>query len=69
MPPVVIDNPVTNSPFREPTWHFQRDRKGWQYSGPDASNANFAWVQHFIHRLAPNWLVGFVLANGHESRN
>ena len=31
---------------------------------PPAGNANFAWVQHFIHHLAPNGLAGFVLANG-----
>ena len=34
---------------------------------PPASNANFAWVQHFIHHLAPTGLAGFVLANGSMS--
>ena len=32
-------------------------------------NANFAWVQHFIHHLASTGLVGFVLANGSMSSN
>ena len=32
-------------------------------------NANFAWVQHFIHHLAPNGMAGFVLANGSMSSN
>ncbi|MHB0877032.1 MAG: N-6 DNA methylase, partial [Anaerolineae bacterium] len=30
-------------------------------------NANYAWVQHFIHHLAPSGLAGFVLANGSMS--
>ena len=32
-------------------------------------NANFAWVQHFIHHLAPHGMAGFVLANGSMSSN
>ncbi len=33
------------------------------------NNANFAWVQHFIHHLAPQRMAGFVLANGDISSN
>src|SRR5439155_14955712 len=33
------------------------------------SNANFAWVQHIIHHLAPGGLAGFVLADGSMSSN
>lgn len=33
------------------------------------NNANFAWVQHFIHHLAPQGMAGFVLANGSMSSN
>jgi type I restriction-modification system DNA methylase subunit len=33
------------------------------------NNANFAWVQHIIHHLAPTGLAGFVLANGSMSSN
>ena len=29
----------------------------------------YAWVQHFIHHLAPTGLAGFVLANGSMSSN
>jgi type I restriction enzyme M protein len=39
------------------------------YGVPPASNANYAWVQHFIHHLAPTGLAGFVLANGSMSSN
>jgi type I restriction enzyme M protein len=31
---------------------------------PPASNANYAWILHFLHHLAPNGYAGFVLANG-----
>jgi len=40
-----------------------------QYGVPPAGNANFAWVQHFIHHLAPTGMAGFVLANGSMSSN
>ena len=36
---------------------------------PPKGNANFAWVQHFIHHLAPDGCAGFVLANGSMSSN
>ena len=31
---------------------------------PPAGNGNYAWIQHFVHHLAPNGVAGFVLANG-----
>lgn len=31
---------------------------------PPSSNANFMWVQHFAHHLAPNGMAGFVMPNG-----
>jgi type I restriction enzyme M protein len=39
------------------------------YGVPPASNANFAWVQHFVSHLAPHGIAGFVLANGSMSSN
>ena len=36
---------------------------------PPKGNANFAWVQHFIHHLGPQGMAGFVLANGSMSSN
>ena len=41
----------------------------WQFGVPPKGNANFAWVQHFIHHLAPHGMDGFVLANGSMSSN
>jgi type I restriction enzyme M protein len=41
----------------------------WRFGAPPVGNANFAWVQHFIHHLAPSGIAGFVLANGSMSSN
>ena len=36
----------------------------WQFGTPPAGNANYAWIQHMIHHLAPHGKIGLVLANG-----
>lgn len=41
-----------------------KDDVRWKYGIPPSGNANFAWVQHIVHHLAPNGVAGFVLANG-----
>lgn len=41
----------------------------WKYGVPPVGNANFAWVEHIIHHLAPTGIAGFVLANGSLSSN
>ena len=41
----------------------------WKYGLPPKGNANFAWVQHFVHHLAPTGNAGFILANGSMSSN
>jgi type I restriction enzyme M protein len=46
-----------------------REDKRWKYGVPPNGNANYGWVQHFIHHLAPNGTAGFVLANGSMSSN
>jgi type I restriction enzyme M protein len=33
------------------------------------NNANYAWIQHFIHHLSPTGVAGFVMANGSMSTN
>ena len=35
----------------------------------DGGNANYAWIQHFVHHLSPGGTAGFVLANGSMSTN
>jgi len=41
----------------------------WQFGVPPKGNSNFAWVQHFIHHLAPQGMASFVFANGSMSSN
>ncbi len=70
-PDLKADYVIANPPFNDSDWGGERlkDDKRWKYGIPPASNANFAWVQHFIHHLAPTGLAGFVLANGSMSSN
>ncbi len=35
-----------------------------KYGTPPSGNANFMWIQHFIHHLTTNGMAGFVMANG-----
>jgi type I restriction enzyme M protein len=62
---------LANPPFNDSDWkgEFLRDDARWKYGVPPVNNANFAWVQHFIHHLAPRGIAGFVLANGSMSSN
>jgi len=62
---------LANPPFNDSDWGGERLREDvrWKYGVPPSGNANFAWVQHFIHHLAPTGLAGFVLANGSMSSN
>jgi len=60
------DYVIANPPFNISDWGqplLQKDVR-WEYGVPPAGNANFAWVQHFVHHLAPRGVAGFVLANG-----
>ncbi|TAJ24023.1 MAG: SAM-dependent DNA methyltransferase, partial [Planctomycetota bacterium] len=65
------DYVLANPPFNDSDWGGDRLREDarWKYGAPPAGNANFAWVQHFIHHLAPTGMAGFVLANGSMSSN
>lgn len=62
---------LANPPFNVSDWKGEllREDVRWRYGTPPVGNANFAWVQHFIHHLAPNGITGFVLANGSMSSN
>jgi type I restriction enzyme M protein len=63
------DYVLANPPFNDSDWGGDRLRIDlrWKFGTAPVGNANFAWVQHFIHHLAPNGLAGFVLANGSMS--
>lgn len=60
---------LANPPFNISDWGGERlrDDMRWKYGAPPAGNANFAWVQHIVHHLAPRGFAGFVLANGSMS--
>ena len=57
---------MANPPFNLSDWGADRlkDDVRWKYGLPPSGNANFAWLQHMIHHLAPNGKIGMVLANG-----
>ena len=68
-PDLRADFVLANPPFNDSDWFRKDDDVRWQYGVPPKGNANFAWVQHFIHHLAPHGMAGFVLANGSMSSN
>ena len=57
---------MANPPFNLSNWGQDKlkDDIRWKYGTPPAGNANYAWIQHMIHHLAPNGKIGLVLANG-----
>lgn len=65
-PDLRADFVLANPPFNVSNWWDAKlqDDPRWQYGTPPEGNANFAWVQHFIHHLSPTGTAGFVLANG-----
>jgi len=68
-PDLRADYVLANPPFNDSDWHRKDDDVRWRFGVPPKGNANFAWVQHFIHHLAPTGQAGFVLANGSMSSN
>ena len=70
-PDLKADYLIANPPFNMSDWGGDqlREDKRWKFGVPPEGNANFAWVQHFIHHLGPFGLAGFVLANGSMSSN
>lgn len=70
-PDLKADYILANPPFNISDWSaklLEGDVR-WRYGLPPAGNANYAWIQHFIHHLAPpnghgGGMAGFVMANG-----
>ena len=62
---------LANPPFNDSDWSGEllREDVRWKFGTPPVGNANFAWVEHFVHHLAPSGIAGFVLANGSMSSN
>jgi len=75
-PDLKADYILANPPFNVSDWSGQmlRDDVRWKFGVPPVGNANYAWIQHFIHHLAPpngrgGGIAGFVMANGSLSSN
>lgn len=62
---------LANPPFNISDWGGERLREDarWKFGVPPVGNANYAWVQHMVYKLAPSGIAGFVLANGSMSSN
>ena len=60
---------LANPPFNISDWGGERLREDvrWKFGVPPVGNANYAWLQHIHHHLAPNGTAGVVLANGSMS--
>lgn len=60
---------LANPPFNISDWGGERlaEDTRWTYGVPPTGNANYAWIQHIVNKLAPSGVAGFVLANGSMS--
>jgi len=60
---------LANPPFNISDWGGDRLREDvrWKFGVPPVGNANYGWLQHILHHLAPNGTAGVVLANGSMS--
>lgn len=70
-PDLRADFVMANPPFNMKEWDtgISDDDPRWKYGRPPSGNANFAWLQHMLHHLAPNGSLGLLLANGSMSSN
>ena len=70
-PDLKADFILANPPFNVSDWSggLLREDNRWQYGAPPVGNANYAWLQHFVHKLSPNGTAGIVLANGSMNSN
>ncbi len=66
LPDLRADFILANPPFNVSDWGGDRLREDarWRFGTPPAGNANYAWLQHIHHHLAPNGRAGVVLSNG-----
>ncbi|MCP4996439.1 MAG: N-6 DNA methylase, partial [Gammaproteobacteria bacterium] len=70
-PDLRADFVMANPPFNMKEWDtgISDEDPRWKYGTPPSGNANFAWLQHMLHHLAPNGSLGLLLANGSMSSN
>jgi len=63
------DYVLANPPFNIKDWARNESDPRWKYGVPPANNANYAWIQHIISKLAKDGSAGVVMANGSMSTN
>ena len=66
---VQMDFVMANPPFNIKSWSRNVEDQRWKYGVPPANNANYAWIQHILSKLAPGGKAGVVMANGSMSSN
>ena len=68
-PDLRADFIMANPPFNMKEWNTGVSDKDprFKYGLPPANNANFAWMQHMLHHLAPEGSQALLLANGSMS--
>ncbi len=64
---VQMDYVLANPPFNIKDWARNEHDARWRYGVPPTRNANYAWMQHILHKLAPGGMAGVVMANGSMS--
>src|SRR5699024_10323457 len=60
---------MANPPFNIKDWARNEEDSRWRYGVPPRNNANYAWIQHILSKLAPGGSAGVVMANGSMSSN
>src|SRR5699024_8383266 len=68
-PDTQVDYVLANPPFNIKDWARSTEDVRWAYGVPPKNNANYAWMQHILSKLAPNGSAGVVMANGSMSSN
>ena len=68
-PDLRADFIMANPPFNMKEWNTGVDENDprFKYGMPPSGNANFAWMQHMLHHLAPEGSQALLLANGSMS--
>jgi type I restriction-modification system DNA methylase subunit len=66
---VQMDYVMANPPFNIKDWARDERDPRWRFGVPPATNANYAWIQHILSKLAPGGKAGVVMANGSMSSN
>ena len=66
-----FDFVISNPPFNQKLWGADRvSKQDPRLIGPITDgNANYMWIQHFLHHVKPGGTAGFVMANGAMTTN